>query len=252
MRGYDKLKGKLFQHTADDYVKMQKRAYERYASADTVTPGSISGDFVVGVWKEHDVWPDYNDYLMKYVPRDESWIAIDYGCGPGRNISRWSSIFKRMDGVDISPKNFENARIFLRDLPANKNPNLYITGGMDCGDAPKNSYDFAMSTICMQHICVYDVRYSILRSLFECLKPGGRISIQMGYGVPSPSTVDYHANFVEATDTNRAADVAIASPDQVCSDLERIGFVGFEHWIRPTGPGDSHPNWIFFTAVKPD
>ncbi len=247
-----KLKASLFQRSSLDYVKMQRRNYDLYASADKISPGSIEGDYVVGSWKAHDEWADYNDYLMKYVPRNESWLAIDYGCGPGRNLRRWSSIFARIDGVDISKRNLENARVFLRGaIPPAKNPSLYLTNGMVCGDAPKNYYDFAFSTICLQHICVYDVRLSILRSLFDCLKPGGRISIQMGYGVPSPSTVGYLENFVAATETNRLCDVAIGSPDEVKQDLERIGFESFEYWIRPTGPGDCHPNWIFFTAVKP-
>lgn len=240
------------QRTPADYARMQKRTYELYASADRVAPGNIDGDYVVGSWRQHNEWPDYDEFLMKYVPRDESWVALDYGCGPGRNIRRWSSIFRRVDGVDISARNLENARAFLQGcVPTHKEPNLYLTDGMNCGAAPKNHYDFAFSTICLQHICVFDVRYAILSSLFDCLKPGGRVSIQMGFGVPSPNTVNYHANHVRATGTNRDCDTAIGSPDEPASDLAKIGFVEFEHWVRPVGPGDTHPNWIFFTARKP-
>ena len=32
-------------------------------------------------------------------------------------------------------------------------------------------------------------------------------------------------------------------------DLEKIGFKSFEYWIRPTGPGCRHENWIYFTAL---
>jgi hypothetical protein len=90
-----------------------------------------------------------------------------------------------------------------------------------------------------------------MKSLYECLKPGGRISLQMGYGVPSPCTVPYFENHFQAPDTNRMADVAVSSPEELRQDLEKIGFANFEYWIRPVGPGDVHPNWIFFTAVKP-
>ncbi len=238
--------------TVEDYVHMQKRTYESAAAADRISEGHIEGDYVVGTWSKHDEWADYGEYLMRYVPRDGSWVGIDYGCGPGRNLRRWSSLFKRIDGVDISSKNLENARVFLGGLPKEKTPNLFLTKGMDCGDAPKSAYDFAFSTICMQHICVHRVRFSILSSLFACLKPGGRISIQMGYGVPSPSTVSYFDDYVTAVGTNRESDVAIGSADEPRADLEKIGFVNFEFWIRPVGPGDIHPNWIFFTAIKPD
>jgi SAM-dependent methyltransferase len=189
---------------------------------------------------------------MRHVPRDESWVALDFGCGPGRNLRRWSALFARIDGVDISARNLENARVFLENtIPATKRPNLYLTTGDDCGDAPREHYDFAFSTICLQHICVHSVRFSILRSLFTCLKPGGRISIQMGFGVPSPCTVGYFDDYVIATETNRDCDVAVSSPDEIERDLARIGFRDFEYWIRPVGPGDVHPNWIFYTAIKP-
>ena len=45
-------------------------------------------------------------------------------------------------------------------------------------------------------------------------------------------------------------DTRVEDPDQIKNDLYKIGFNNFEHWIRPPGPGDNHPNWIFFTAVK--
>lgn len=247
-----RLKAKLVQTSPADYVRMQKREYETSASLGDVRPGNLVLDNVVGSWRKHDAWPDYEIYLMKYVPKDGSWLALDFGCGPGRNIRRWSSRFKRIDGVDISPRNLENARVFIQDVvPPEKAPNLYVTEGMDCGAAPKGAYDFVFSTICLQHICVHTVRFSILQSLFGCLKPGGRLSIQMGYGVPSSNTVPYHADFVQAVGTNRACDAALASPDELKVDLERIGFKDFEYWLRPVGPSDVHPQWIFATAVKP-
>jgi hypothetical protein len=98
---------------------------------------------------------------------------------------------------------------------------------------------------------VHAVRLSIFQSLYRCLKEGGRLSVQMGFGVPSPKTVGYFDDAVDAIGTNRTLDTAIATPDEPRSDLEKIGFVDFEYWIRPVGPGDIHPNWIFFTAVKP-
>ena len=231
---------------------MQKRAYEHLSSTGNVSPGRIEGDEVVGSLTAHDVWPDYETYLMRYVPRDASWVALEYGCGPGRNIRRWTDWFKRVDGVDIAQGNLDNARVYISDKVSElKQPNLFLTTGMDCGQAPKSAYDFAFSTICMQHICVHSIRYAILRSLFDCLKPGGRLSVQMGFGTPSPNTVPYHADHVQAAGTNRACDVAISSPDEMRLDLTAIGFEKFEYWIRPVGPGDLHPQWIFFTATKP-
>lgn len=154
--------------------------------------------------------------------------------------------------MDISAQNLKNAGAFVTgQIPPEKEPKLFLTEGRDCGDAEPGAYDFAFSTICLQHICVHEVRQSIFASLYRCLKPGGRLSAQMGFGVPSPETVPYEADFYAASGTNRGCDVAVSDPSQIEGDLAKIGFQSFESWIRPVGPGNRHPHWIFFTAVKP-
>ena len=41
-----------------------------------------------------------------------------------------------------------------------------------------NEYDFVMSTIALQHICVYDIRYSIMKDIHRVLKDGGVFTAQ--------------------------------------------------------------------------
>jgi hypothetical protein len=72
----------------------------------------------------------------------------------------------------------------------------------------------------------------------------------MGFGENSPNTVDYYANHYEATSTNRGCDTNITDYRQIEKDLLDIGFKNFNYYIRPVGPGDCHPNWIFFNAQK--
>lgn len=236
----------------DDYVKMQRKYYIRNARKSSVAPGNLIVDQVVGSWKEHDEWSDYETYMMKYVRPENDLIALDFGCGPGRNIRRWTNWFKRIDGADISKINIENARVFLRgQLLEEKNPNLYVTNGTNCGDAKSDTYDFVFSTVCLQHICSHSVRFQILTDIYRILKPGGRISIQMGYGTPSPMTVGYFEDNFSAEATNRSCDTEISDVSEPKTDFDRIGFTNFESWIRPVGPGDIHPSWVFLTATKP-
>ncbi len=241
----------LTQKSASDYLKMQHKFYELAASTATANPGKVDGDVVVGFWGQQEQCEDFKTYLLKHVPPDPIWIALEYGCGPGRNIRGFSPRFRRIDGVDISKRNLANAEQFLKgEIPDEKWPRLYQTSGSDTGAAEAGLYDFCFSTICMQHICVWEIRFSILQSLYRCLKSGGRLSIQMGFGQPSAAKVSYHSNHYSAGSTNSGCDVVVSDPKEVEEDLKKIGFKEFESWIRPCGPGGDFPNWIFFTCVK--
>ncbi len=231
------------------YAMMQKQFYE--ASAKRSEYGEKKVDYVVGSFDLHNAWKDYDTYLMRYVDKTyRNKLALDFGCGPGRSIIKYSRLFKRLDGIDISRNNILNAR---RGLKKNRitNSKLYVNNGTDLRPLRDDTYDFVMSTICLQHICVYDTRFSLLKDMYRVLKPGGRISLQMGFGTGSPATVPYYTNEYDAPTTNRGLDTAVESPDQIGGDLKKIGFTSYEYWIRPTGPGDVHKKWIFFTAVKP-
>src|SRR3954469_16590240 len=94
----------------------------------------------------------------------------------------------RIDDVDIAARNLENAKLWLAQHKV-ENSNLYLCNGLDLSAIDDNQYDLIISTICLQHICVHDIRLNYFKEFFRVLKPGGRVSLQMGYGVPSPMTV---------------------------------------------------------------
>ncbi len=215
---------------------MQKLFYDHYASRSAYDRKEKI-DFIVGSYDLHDKWEDYDKYLMKYV--DESYknkIALDFGCGPGRNIIRYHDKFLRIDGADISRVNIENAVKNLRFAGIDV-PNLYLTSGCDCGDVEDSSLDFIFSTITMQHICVYEIRFQILEAMFKALKKMGRISIQMGFGNKRGVSVDYSANHYCALGTNGLCDTRVDNPEQIKNDLYKIGFKELEYWIRPPRAG---------------
>ncbi len=107
-----------------------------------------------------------------------------------------------------------------------------------------------MSTIKLQHICVYDIRKNLFKEFHRVLKDGGIFTAQMGYGFPSPMTVGYYENFYDAQISNRGCDVCIQSAKQLEDDLLEIGFKDLQYKITQVGPGDCHPNWIFFSVTK--
>jgi ubiquinone/menaquinone biosynthesis C-methylase UbiE len=230
------------------YLSMQKDFYEDHAALSRYDQDKKQ-DVVVGSYEDHNNWPDYDRFLMRYVDHSfKDKRVLDFACGPGRNLIKYAHLFKTLDGADIGAKNLENAvqNLAHHGLAV---PKLYLTNGADLGDAPDNSYDLIFSTIAMQHICVHQIRFQIFAHMYRALRKLGRISIQMGFGNRA-NAVGYYDNFYDALTTNSGSDTMIHDPDDVENDLRRIGFGNFEYWVRPVGPGDRHAHWIFFTATK--
>jgi len=229
--------------STNKYTQMQLNQYNSLASGWS----EENRDPVVGSFDAHNQWTDYEN-LFTNIDNQSEKIGLDFACGPGRNIVKYSNRFKRLDGVDISPVNIENAKKYISSNSIESN--LYVSNGVGIDCIESNTYDFVMSTIALQHICVYDIRYSIMKDIYRILKDGGVFTAQMGFGSPSPATVGYYENYYDAEGTNRTCDVCIESTDQLEKDLLEIGFTNFEFVIGPVGPGDVHPNWIYFNCKK--
>jgi SAM-dependent methyltransferase len=222
---------------SNPYSDMQRRYYNGEARHNS------------HVWrsgfKALNEWRDW-EWLIEPNP---DGLALDFGCGLGRHIFKYQDSFSRVDGADISPAVLDVLGKTLEDEGIDAN--LYLCNGTGMETPPSDTYDVIMSMTVIQHICVHEIRQQIFRDMLRCLKPGGQIAIQMGFGTPSSQTVGYYENFWEATATNRACDTEVANATQIQRDLQELGFEQFEHRVGPVGPGDYHPQWIYFRAYKP-
>jgi ubiquinone/menaquinone biosynthesis C-methylase UbiE len=227
------------------YTKMQYEHYQTNASKWTIS----DRDIVVGSFDSHN---NHKDYELLFKDLDtKNMVALDFGCGPARNIVKFWGRFERIDGVDIAQNNLNNAKIWMRHNNIDDSEiNLYLCNGTDLSIINDQSYDVVFSTICLQHICVHSIRYNYFKEFYRVLKNGGYVTAQMGYGLNSPLSVGYYENYIDATSTNRGCDTRVEDPSELQKDLEEIGFTNFQYTIRPVGPGDTHPNWIFFRAQK--
>ena len=242
-------------YSEDYYSKLQQYSYDKLASLWGVN----QRDFVVGSFNKQNQWKDY-DLLFdgmfdfhnnaKNLRLAKDCLVLDFGCGPGRNLEKYAPNFKRVDGVDISYINLNNALEWLDDCQAYNNNLLFKCNGKDLSEIESSQYDAVMSTITLQHVPIHEIRFNLFKEFYRVLNSGGWFTAQMGFGKGKFGAVDYYKNHYNAAKTNGRTDVFIESPKQLEEDLKKIGFTNFECSIRPSGPGDTHPNWIFFRAQK--
>lgn len=229
------------------YTNMQKKFYE--INSSEMNQGNHNG---------HNNNPDYWNILLAEVKDHPEWVCFDFGCGCGRNILNMMKLgVKKVDGCDISENNIKNTRNninFLLEKYVDRDAyvsELYTTNGVELNEVSDDKYDFVMSTIVLQHICVYDIRYNLLKEQYRVLKLNGIISFQMGVDQTKhrEGETSYYENFYDAEGTNSKNDVYIENPEDVVKDLESIGFRNISYVIRPPF-FDHHQNWIYFRAYK--
>lgn len=243
------------------YTRTQQEKYNGLAIYDGSEPGWDPGQqerFAVAILKAHNSHKDYETYLWKDIPDLTSKDVLDFGCGPGRNLIHYAHTFRSIDGVDLAAGNLDLARRWLRTNGLNPDLfKLYKNDGVNLNGIPDSSYDIVMSTICMQHISVYDIRYQLMKEFYRVLRPSGFITLQLLYTAEKPNTVKYYDNYYDAKDTNGAHDCLVENPDYVKKDLEQIGFTNFKYYIRPSaellggkiGPMTDN-EWIYVNAQK--
>lgn len=227
---------------ADDYAKMQKDYYD------------INSHLMIENHREHDENPDYVGILLDPIFKMKGGFALDFGCGHGRNVQNLlaENVFDRVDGVDISAKNTEYAATNILNAGFDSSKfNMMVNTGLNVSVLPTDEYSFIMSTIVLQHICCYDIRFNILKDIHRSLKQDGVLSFQMGFGTDHMNTAGYFDNAYDATGTNSLHDVRVENEDQIIGDLIKIGFKieNISTVIRPS-KCDRHTQWIYVKAVK--
>lgn len=235
-------------HNQQAYADMQKRYYENDAPLMDQA----------GNHRRHDTNPDYRGILLNALDRKtekfKGTIALDFGCGQGRNVSNmimwWPDLFSRVDGVDISANNISYCeRNLLREVGDSSKWKFFVNNGIDLCDLESNKYSFVMSTIVLQHICVHETRFNLMKEIYRVMKEGGTFSFQMGFGEGHPNTSSYYDNTYNARGTNSAHDVKVIDPKNLESDLKEIGFSDIQ-WKISNPDFDAHEKWIFVEAVK--
>ena len=228
-------------NTMNNYIEMLHKTYD---GGTNNHPG-------------HNSNPHYWSILLGSVVKNKELFegkkALDFGCGKGRNVTNMLSLtnWNRVDGVDISIDNIN----FCKETNSPEETKFYLNNGKDLSEIPDSEYEFVMSTIVLQHLCVYDLRFGLLKEIHRVMKSDGLFSFQMGYGadgltVGSRTQTEYYSNNLTAAGSNGLQDVRITDPKQITTDLEKIGFKNVKYVIQTPWEDGGHPNWIYVEATK--
>lgn len=117
------------------------------------------------------------DYAQFVVPVTEQVgfdpsgkTVIELGCGAGRMTRSFASRFNKVIGIDISEKMLNRGQQLL---PETTNIEWLQGNGLDLGNVPKESADFAFSYLVMQHMPTKQVVSKYVSEILRVLRPGG-------------------------------------------------------------------------------
>lgn len=206
--------------------------------------------------QEYDKY--YETRMWRYIPNIQNKSILDFGCGPGRNLIYYTGKVKSIDGVDISDINLKTASKWITNNTFNlNNYKLYKNDGVSLNGIADKSYDVVMSTIVLQHISVYKIRYNFLSEFYRVLRDGGYVTLQFLYSTDKPNTVKYFDDAWDVNGTNGAFDCVVGDAINVVEDLKSIGFTDINYFIDQAYTSDGLPprstddkEWLFVTAKK--
>lgn len=252
--------GNAYEDQMIAYAQMSKR----FMNKPMKSPLDIVGNYE---WHQEFPYEQYLFYNQNNAPLVDFANArvLDFGGGPGRMVERARKLFKQVDSVDIS----EYATAYARaTFPGS---NFYVSSGIDVGDVPENTYDIVFSTIAIQHIPCKAVRLNIFRGIYNSLKVGGYMSIQVAYnpthvaGVWSPDTehASYDSDFFNAKATNGHADMVINANDLATVEVDMTDIFDNKPTLRLVNVNTKYSNlngkyhapywasdWLFIQVQK--
>jgi SAM-dependent methyltransferase len=201
-------------------MKHSPHELEKIASVTLEYYDQHAEDFWEGT-KDHDVRQNI-EALLKYIEGEPPLTILDLGCGPGRDLKRFSELGHAAIGLEGSARLAEMARgysgceVWQQDF-------LKL-------DLPENRFDGVFANAALFHVPSQELP-RVLRELHATLKPGGVLF-----------SSNPHGNNEEGWQGRRYA--AYHDLETWRRYVANAGIVELTHYYRPTGlPRDQQP-WL--------
>jgi SAM-dependent methyltransferase len=171
--------------------------------------------------RDHDVSQNI-EAMLKYIEGEPPFTILDFGCGPGRDLKRFSELGHVAIGLEGSARLAEMARVYS-GCEVWQQDFLKL-------DLPANRFDGVFANAALFHVPSQELP-RVLRELRATLKPRGVLF-----------SSNPHGNNEEGWQGRRYA--AYHDLETWRSYMTAAGFVELTHYYRPPGlPRDQQP-WL--------
>lgn len=203
---------------------------DRLAEIENITLGHYS-DNARSFWqgtKDHDVTQNYAKFLGA-LPASQSLDILDFGCGPGRDLSYFQSIGHRPVGLDGS--------LAFCTMAHDKTACEVLHQQFLALDLPQERFDGIFANASLFHVPSQELP-EVLQKLCAALRPEGILFTSNPRGNSEGWSGSRYGNFMEFDTSERY--------------LQAAGFSVIDHYYRPDGfPREEQP-WLAIVSRKRD
>jgi SAM-dependent methyltransferase len=200
------------------------------AEIERITLGHYDEN-AVSFWhgtKDHDVSQNYQKLLSQFSPAQQLDI-LDFGCGPGRDLSYFKSLGHRPVGLDGCPT-------FCDMAQANSGCPVLHQSFLSL-DLPQQSFDAVFANASLFHVPSLELP-RVLNELHSALRAGGILFTSNPRGSTEGWSGERYGHFLEFEASE--------------SYLQAAGFHILDHYYRPTGAPRTAQPWLAIVSQKKD
>lgn len=201
---------------------------DRLADIEQTTLGHYDGN-ALAFWhgtKAHDVSQNYAKFLSPFADRQELDI-LDFGCGPGRDLSHFKTLGHRPVGLDGSANFCEMAHAHS-GCPVLHQSFLRL-------DLTDQSFDGVFANASLFHVPSQELP-RVLKQLHAALRSGGILFTSNPRGSAEGWSGQRYGHYLEF--------------DSYKAYLEAAGFHILEHYYRPAGAPRAEQPWLAVVSQK--